>query len=120
MILHALAAAFFGFLPSFLVAFGLSGETLWVVASSLLGLFTGGQTIMVVGLHFRANRRTALYMAVFGSAATLVLVLNVFGWVFEREFAPYLLGVGWHAWQSGILFLQLVAIPSADMRVDDD
>jgi len=113
MIMHALVALAFCFLPSVLAVFVDEPATLWAIASGLLSLWTLGHVIGV--LRFATTGRAGRIGLTLGLAVAVVLALNALGVGFHRAFAPYLLGVLWHVFQAAILFAMLTWVRADQM-----
>ena len=49
-----------------------------------------------------------------GVVVIVIQALNVLSIYFSREFGPYLLGILWHVFHAGVLFVALVWVRSSD------
>lgn len=110
MVLHAMAAVFFCALPAIVGVFTTSPDWIWGLASGLLGLQIAAHVILV--LSFSTTTGFGRIALGFGLLVAGLQALNVLEVGFSREFGPYLLGVLWHLFQSGVLFVWLIWIPA--------
>jgi hypothetical protein len=113
MVMHALVALFFCFLPAVLSAFSDQPATVWGIASGLLAVWTVCHVAGV--LRMATTDRGSRAALVLGFAVAGVLAMNALGVGFERAFAPYLIGVLWHVFQAAVLFGLLVFVRSDQM-----
>jgi len=113
MVMHALVALFFCFLPAVLSAFTDQPSTVWGIASGLLALWTVGHVAGVLGMA--TTDRGSRAALVLGFAVAGVLAMNALGIGFQRAFAPYLIGLLWHVFQAAVLFGLLVWVRSDQM-----
>lgn len=114
MVLHAMAATAFAFLPFVVALFTDVAARVWSISSGLLGVQILWHVSVVVRLP-SSSPGTRPFMLL-GVAAAALQGLNAFGIAFDREFAPYLVGVLWHVVQSGVLFVWLIWIPESDVE----
>lgn len=118
MVLHSIAAAFFCILPSVLDVFTGDPAWTWTLGSALLGAQVLAHVVIVLRLP---SSSLAVRISV-GSMGLLVVVLqlaNAAGLGFAREFGPYLVGVLWHMFQAGLLFVSLIWVRAADVEGDE-
>lgn len=111
LIIHTMAAMVFCLLPTLIGVFTDSAETIWTLASTVLGLQIAFQVITVWRLSSTRSLPRALILATGGTAGVLQ-ALNVTGVGFPHEFAPYLAGILWHLLQGAGVFIALVWIRS--------
>lgn len=115
MVLHAVAAVFFCLLPSMVGVFAARAEAVWTVSSAILGLQIVGHVAIVLRLPTTGSGGRTIVLGA-GLAAALLQGLNVAGVGFPHEFGPYLLGVLWHVFQSGVLFVWLIWVAPEDIE----
>ena len=113
MLAHGLAAAFFCILPPVVGVFTETPERLWSICSALLGIQILAQSTLIALLP-SSNMYTRLGLIPPLLAAAL-LGANVFGGDGLAEFGPYLVGILWHTFQSGVLFFLLIRVPATRM-----
>lgn len=111
LVLHAMIAFAFCMLPTLLAVFTSSAETVWRVASTVLGLQILSQ-IGIVCLLPSSGTATRVALLLGGGAAAALQALNAFGVGFSGEFAPYLAGILWHLLQGGFVFVRLIWVQS--------
>ena len=113
MLAHGLAAAFFCILPPVVAVFTENSVRLWSICSALLGIQILAQSTLIALLP-SSNMYTRLGLIPPLLAAAL-LGANVFGGDGLAEFGPYLVGILWHTFQSGVLFFLLIRVPATRM-----
>ena len=116
MLLHGMSAAFFCILPPVIAVFIHDTERLWSICSGLLGIQILVH-ITVIALLPSSNMYTRLGLILPLFAAALQAA-NVFGGDGIAEFGPYLVGILWHTFQSGVLFFLLIRVPATRMLSD--
>ena len=114
MVLHAVAATFFCLLPSIIGIFVESTQFVWNICSAVLGL----QIVTHVALVLRFTSTSGASRAILplGFVAATLQACNLLGLGFDHDFAPYLFGVLWHVFQSGLLFVWLIWIAAEDIE----
>lgn len=120
LIIYSLAALFFALFPFSLYYCGLADSSIWMVSSSLLGVFIALNTAGSLFSVFRAlgedefalSRAVVATVTSLAVAALSVQVLNVLGVIFERGLGGYLIGVLWLLLASGFFFVRLLAVSS--------
>jgi hypothetical protein len=114
MIVHALVAVFFCMLPLVIDAFTTRADAIWRIASALLGVeilvHSTGVMLMPSTIGLRARVTVAI-----GYLIAVVQFMNAAAYEFERPFEAYLVGVVWHVFMSGALFLMLIWVTRADV-----
>lgn len=116
-----LAVTAFSLLPPMLDAAGMEPSLIWRLSSGTAALLL----VFYLGFYLRRRRRVQagsipirIYVNyAISLAATLGLILNVGGWPFSPEGAPYIIALTWVLVQSGLIFLQTLHIflaPSKD------
>ena len=114
MLLHSIAAGFFCILPSVLQTFTREVATTWLLGSAALGLQVLVHTCIVLRLPSSSWRVKAL-VGILGLLVAALQLANVTRLGFDREFGPYLVGVLWHMFQAGLLFLMLIWVRASDV-----
>lgn len=114
MLMHAMAAGFFCILPPFLSVFTSDPALVWKVGSIALGTQIVAHSWKILSLPsstilVRASLVVPLVVAI-------LQLLNVTEFVYSAEFRPYLAGVLWHIFQSGLLFTLLVFLRASDTQ----
>jgi hypothetical protein len=99
--------------PPVVAAFTENTERLWSICSALLGIQILAQSTLIALLP-SSNMYTRLGLIPPLLAAAL-LGANVFGGDGLAEFGPYLVGILWHTFQSGVLFFLLIRVPATRM-----
>jgi hypothetical protein len=115
MVLHAMAAAIFCFLPAIVEAATGPGPDLWLVCSALLGAQITVHAAIVMRLKSTSTPARALVAGGAFVAAGLQ-VLNVVGVGASRGFTPYLIGLQRHLLQAGVLFVLLIWVRDEDIE----
>ena len=101
----------FSLLPPMLDAAGLDAASNWRLSSAVAFLFT----MVYFGSYTRRRRRTPgagrtpvrIYVnATIMGVANIGLILNVGGWLFTPNGAPYIIALTWLLVQSGLTFIQ--------------
>lgn len=114
MLIHAMTAAFFCVLPAFADVF-VSPAAIWTACSAVLGV----QICVHIGIVVRLPSTSAITRAVVltgGLIAVALQALNVAGRGIEHGFGPYLIGVLWHLFHAGALFLLLIGVRPGDVE----
>jgi len=112
-------AVFFAMLPIALLGLGLGEAGAWSVSSAILGACIAASHPMVS--HFVRRmpgdavasefpRSLGAFVLVVSLLIALLLLLNVVGFHFEREFGPYFAGLLWLLVLSAIQFVRLLAV----------
>ena len=117
MLLHAMAAAFFCFLPTALWIFFTAPGRIWAIGSVAMAL----QVLAHAWTIFRLPTSDG-WVRVFLVLPLLVValqVMNVLGIGYSAEFRPYLAGVLWHLFQAGLLFVMLIWVRESDLADPD-
>jgi len=110
MIVHALHAAGFAFVPQILQYF-LPGEAMvWAVSSLLLGITTLLHVFVAGRLETATYRASAGVVLLAGLAVFMLQMANLFSWLGPPGPGLFLIGVFWHTAQAGLLFFLLVAV----------
>jgi len=119
MLVHSIAAVLFCLLPSVLDVFIEAPRNVWSIASTLLGI----QVLLHVFLIFRlpsSGRYTRMFMVV-GVMVAGLQAYNAFGsGGMTAAYGPYLIGVMWHIFHAGGLFVSLVWVHAADIETSGD
>lgn len=112
MLMHAMAAGFFCILPPFISVFTSDPSLIWRIGSVALGTQIAAHSWKI----FALSTSTVLVRASLAVALMIVILqlLNVAGVVYTAEFRPYLAGVLWHIFHSGLLFALLVLLRTSD------
>lgn len=118
MVVHAIFAVVFCFLPTLLDVVVQDVVTSLHIAAALLGAQIIAHAIGVMCL--RTVDTIARLLMVFGVAVGL-LQFSVFSdWGVHREMHIYSVGIIWHILQAGLLFVLLVWVPPQDMHRGED
>lgn len=114
MLLHAMAAGFFCIFPPLLSVFTTDASRVWTIGSIVLGT----QIVAHSWKIFRLPSSTVLVQILLVVPVGIVMlqVLNAIGVIYSGEFRPYLVGVLWHVFQSGLLFVSLVFVRESDTQ----
>lgn len=115
MLIHAMSAALFCVLPALVHALAVQPDTVWSLCSSALGLWIAAHVTLVARLPTTGNV-TRVIVAVGGLLAVAFQLANVTDLGIERGFAPYLVGVLWHLFHAGTLFIMLIWVRSEDIE----
>jgi hypothetical protein len=117
MIEAALSIVVFALLPIGIFYMGASGALTWALSSALLALLFGGYSCLsayrVRGHVTRGELIPSIvYLSLCGSfLMSALLALNAMNIVFSREYGPYIVGLIWGLFISGVMFLRLVTLP---------
>jgi len=114
MVVHSLVAVFFCLLPLLLDAFTSDPSSIWLIASALLGIEIVAHATGVILMPSTMRIRTRAAMSL-GYAVAAVQFMNAAGIGFDRAFEAFIVGVVWHVFMSGVLFLMLTWVPHTDV-----
>jgi hypothetical protein len=114
MLIHAMAAAFFCFLPSLISVFSTDEKVIWSVASGILGVQIAMHSLLIWRLP-SADFLLRSYL-IFALGAAALQALNVAEIHYAREFRPYLVGILWHLITAAVLFMNLIWVRAADIQ----
>ncbi|MGH0030657.1 MAG: hypothetical protein ACQGVC_12760 [Myxococcota bacterium] len=108
MIVHSMMAAALCGLPMLIGVFTHDVHRLWTIASAVMGLQVAGHAGLVLFYLQTTQRWAAAIVGAGGLTVVVLQVLNVLGIGFDAEFGPYVVGVCWHLFHTGMLFTMLV------------
>jgi hypothetical protein len=119
LLVSSFAAVLFAMLPIALLGLGMSETSSWAVSSAVLGVSLAVAHPTVV--HFLRRlpaaavaaefpHKLGLFVLIVSLLVAFLLLLNVVGFQFEREFGPYFLGLLWLLALSAIQFVRLLAV----------
>ena len=114
MLVHSMTAAFFCILPSILAAFTRDPHMVWAWASGLIGVQIAAHVTGV--LLMSTTDRVGRALVGLGYLVAGLQGMNVVEWGYAREFRPFLLGVVWHVFQAGVLFVVLIILRREDLE----
>ena len=117
MILHAMSAASFCFVPSAVAIFSSSPSVVWALSSGALGVQILLHGLVIVRIP-TIKKSEVLPQMVLGLGIVVMLFMNVLGVGFDREFGPFLGGIFWHLLSAGTLFVQLIWISPENIQRD--
>lgn len=115
MLIHSTTAVLFCVLPALLGAFLSSPQTVWAIASSMLGIQILVHATIIVRLP-ASGLGTRLLMMI----GALVAALQAYNALVRAEFEPYLVGILWHVMHAGGLFVSLVWVPAEEIDSTGD
>ena len=114
---NGLVSALFATIPLLLQSFELSLASVWQISSSLAianyFLMAYLWIKRLVNSDIKNKLALRFYYSLFVPNLIIVplLVMNVFGIIFEQEFGPFLLALVWPLMIAGIIFAQLILAP---------
>ena len=115
MLEHSLAAALFAFVPFCVSHLATDPAAIWATSSGLFAIFLVAETGLVVPrMRALGSERESLrpwlsaIMALCAVAALLLQMANVFGFGFERQAGPYVIGLVLMLVASGAQFSRLL------------
>lgn len=111
MIVHALHAAGFAFVPQILLYFLPSDAMVWAVSSLMLGISTLLHVFVAGRLELATSRAGAIVVLISGLLIFALQLANLFSWLGPPGPGLFLVGIFWHTAQAGFLFFVLVSVP---------
>jgi len=114
MVLHAVSAGFFCVLPALVGVFAGAGDRLWTTVSFVLGVDLLWHTTIVFRMPSTLPKERPL--VALGYLPGLLQLAVVFDLVALERFPTYLVGVLWHVFLAGFLFVALIWIPDDDVE----
>ena len=118
MVIHAICAVVFCLLPSIIDVVVQDMVTTLHIACALLGTQMVVHSLAV--MFFSTSAVLARALLSFGVVFGLVQFLAFTDWGVQREFQFYTVGIIWHIFQAGVLFVLLVWIPRESIESDTD
>jgi hypothetical protein len=112
MVLHAVSAVVFSFLPYLLYVIIQDVVTAIHFSSVMLGVQLVGHSLIVIRLG-TTGRGGSYAMGAFGVLVGLLQLTVFTDWAAHREMDIYLAGIIWHILQAGLLFILLIWIPKS-------
>ena len=126
MIEVSLSALIFSLLPFVFHYIGLSDAATWAACSGLLAVVSsvqmaraGFRTVKAAGTDPSIKLGFTIPLLLIGVVIVLFQVGNALGIVFNRELAPYLIGVFWQLSLACVLFWRLLKysdLPTSDLK----
>jgi hypothetical protein len=110
MIVHALHAAGFAFVPQILHYFLPGDAMVWAVSSLMLGVSTLLHVSIAGRLELATSRSGAFIVLISGLTIFLLQLANLFSWLGPPGPGLFLVGIFWHTAQAGFLFFVLVGV----------
>ena len=117
MVIHAVFAVIFCFLPSIVNVIVQDAVTTLHVTCGILGAQILVHTIAV--MFFSTSTLVARLSLAFGVLVGLIQFGAFTDWGIQRELEIYIVGVIWHIVQAGVLFVMLIWIPRAAIEDED-
>lgn len=117
MLLHAMAAGFFCILPPLVSVFTSDASLVWTIGSIAIGTQIVAHSWKIFWLPSSTFLVQAFLVVPLG--VVILQLLNATGVIYSGEFSPYLVGVLWHVFQSGLLFVSLVFVRASDTQHSD-
>ena len=118
MVVHAMYAAAFCLLPWVVRLFSTQPPIVWSIASGLLGAQLVCHVTIILRLPTSSVRARLIASAGFVVAA--LQFANALGVGFAHELRPYVVGILWHMFHAGMLFVMLVLIAPEHIQHDGD
>ena len=118
MVIHAVFAVVFCFLPSLVNVIVQDAVTTLHITCALLGAQILVHSIGV--MFFSTSNLIARLTLIFGILIGLIQFGAFTDWGINRELELYIVGVIWHIIQAGVLFVMLIWIPNESLEAESD
>ncbi len=120
MIVHAVLAALFSFLPALFTGFQVAEIEALQWSSGLLGVATAIQLVIAFQLEREKTPWTASGLAVASVVVVITQIANCVADFGARSLGFYVAGLFWHILQASVLFSMLIWIPASSIEQAGD